>query len=317
MTDHPGRILTVGPLAPALAEVMRTRFDALQLPEGAGQAEFLAEHGESVSVAFTTSFAGVGTELMAALPALRAVVSVGVGFDAIDIEQARARGIGVSNTPDVLTDCVADTAVGLLIDTLRRFSAADRFVRAGRWPAEPQFPLARKVGGSRVGILGLGRIGTAIAARLTAFGCAISYHNRRPVPGCPHPYAGSAAELAEGVDVLVVATAGGPATAKLVDRTVLEALGPDGYLINIARGGVVDEDALVDLLTSGGLAGAGLDVYADEPHVPEPLLALENVVLLPHIASATVQTRRAMGDLALRNLDQFLADGTLVTPVIT
>jgi lactate dehydrogenase-like 2-hydroxyacid dehydrogenase len=221
----------------------------------------------------------------------------------------------VGNTPDVLTDCVADTAVGLMIDTLRRFSAADRYVRAGRWPVEGMYPLTRQVSDTNVGILGMGRIGRAIALRLSAFGCAISYHNRREVPDSPYGYAASPVELASAVDVLIVAAAGGDGTRGLVGRDVLDALGPHGYLINIARGSVVDQDALVSALVEGRLAGAGLDVFADEPQVPEELFALESVVLLPHVGSGTVQTRAAMEALTLRNLDSFLKTGELVTPI--
>jgi lactate dehydrogenase-like 2-hydroxyacid dehydrogenase len=248
------------------------------------------------------------------MPSLRAIIHFGVGYETTDVAHARSRGIAVSNTPDVLTDCVADLAVGGLIDVLRRLSAADRFVRRGDW-RNGQFPLAVKVSGKRVGILGLGRIGQAIAHRLTAFDCALSYHSRHQVPDTPYTYATSPEALAESVDVLVVATSGGPATAGLVSADVLTALGPNGYLVNIARGSVVDEPALVTALTSGAIAGAALDVFVDEPNVPNPLLGMDNVVLLPHIASATVETREAMGKLAFRNLHQFLTDGTLVTPV--
>ena len=173
----------------------------------------------------------------------------------------------------------------------------------------------RDVSGKRVGILGLGRIGRAIATRFEAFGCPVSYHNRNLLPGVPYTYASSALELAVNVDILVVATAGGSTTSGLVSRSVLEALGPDGYVVNVARGSVIDEDALVQLLTSGRLAGAGLDVFADEPQVPAALLALENVVLLPHVGSGTIETRAAMERLALDNLESYLSTGSVLTPV--
>jgi lactate dehydrogenase-like 2-hydroxyacid dehydrogenase len=253
---------------------------------------------------------------MAALPRLGAVVNFGVGYDTTDVDAAAARGIGVSNTPDVLTDCVADTAVGLMIDVMRQFSAADRYVRAGRWPVAGNYPLTRQVSNTRVGIIGLGRIGTAIAKRLSAFGCSIAYHNRHEVQGSPYRYVDSPVGLARDVDVLVVAAAGGSGTQHLINREVLDALGADGFLVNIARGSVVDEAALVDALTAGRLAGAGLDVFADEPNVPTELLAQNNVVLLPHVASGTVETRLAMERLTLRNLDEFLSNGHLVTPVL-
>jgi lactate dehydrogenase-like 2-hydroxyacid dehydrogenase len=267
-------------------------------------------------VAVTGGPPGVDADLIAALPNLEAIVNNGVGVDAIDLDAAKRRGIGVSNTPDVLSDTVADTALGLILMTLRHFGAADRYVRAGRWARDGPFPYARDVNGLQVGILGLGRIGSAIATRLLGFDCAIAYHNRHRIDGSPYRYAESPVQLAESVDVLVVATTGDQKTRHLVDRRVLEALGPEGYLINIARGSVVDQDALVELVAGGGLAGAGLDVFADEPHVPAELFDLDNVVLLPHVGSATDRTRRAMAMLAIENLDSYLNTGELVTPVL-
>lgn len=306
-------VLQVGPLKPSLAKTLHDDYAAYVLPDE--PAEFLAEHGGEITAVVTSGRTGVDAELMAALPNLGAVVNFGVGYDTTDVDAAAARGVLVSNTPDVLTDCVADTAVGLMIDVMRQFSASDRYVRAGRWPADGSYPLTRQVSNKRVGIVGLGRIGNAIALRLSAFGCVISYHNRRPVEGSPYEYVGSPVELARDVDVLVVAAAGGDGTRELVSREVIEAIGADGYLVNIARGSVVDEEALVDALVGGRLAGAGLDVFADEPQVPEALLTMDNVVLLPHVASGTVETRAAMEELTLRNLDNFLKTGTLVTPV--
>jgi lactate dehydrogenase-like 2-hydroxyacid dehydrogenase len=312
----PRRVLQVGALKPSLAETLRQSYAAHVLPDDdAGRTAFLAEHADEITVAVTSGRTGVDAGLMSALPHLGAVVNFGVGYDTTDVEAAASRGIAVSNTPDVLTDCVADTAVGLMIDVLRQFSAADRYVREGRWAVEGDYPLTRQVSNSRVGILGLGRIGSAIAQRLSAFGCSIYYHNRRKASGSPFTYVASALELAHQVDVLIVAAAGGAETRNLIDRDVIDALGPDGYLVNISRGSLVDEAALVDALTAGRLAGAGLDVFADEPRVPDALLTMDNVVLLPHVASGTEQTRAAMEDLTLRNLDQFLKTGALVTPV--
>jgi lactate dehydrogenase-like 2-hydroxyacid dehydrogenase len=310
-------VLQVGPLKPSLAQTLAETHAAYVLPdEPAEREEFLASHGGEITVAVTSGRTGVDADLMAALPKLGAVVNFGVGYDTTDVDAAAARGIGVSNTPDVLTDCVADTAVGLTIDVMRRFSAADRYLRAGRWPVDGNYPLTRQVSNTRVGIIGLGRIGSAIAKRLSAFGCTISYHNRRRVEGSTYRYVESPVELARGVDVLVVAAAGGSDTRKLVDAAVIDALGVDGYLVNIARGSVVDEDALVEALREGRLAGAGLDVFADEPNVPSELVALDNVVLLPHVGSGTVETRAAMEALTLRNLEEFLRSGRLVTPVV-
>lgn len=315
MLTSENHVLQIGPLKPSLAETLRTDYHAYALPNGDQREAFLAEHAAEVTAIVVSGVTRVDPDLMAALPNLKAVVNFGVGYDNIDVEAATARGIGVSNTPDVLDDCVADTAVGLLIDTMRQFSAADRYLRAGRWAAEGNYPLTQHVSGSSVGILGLGRIGGAIATRLSAFGCVISYHNRRQIPGSPYTYVDSPVELARRVRVLVVATAGGSGTRHLVNREVLDALGADGYLINIARGSVIDQDALVEALTHGRLAGAGLDVFADEPNVPAALKPLDNVVLLPHVGSGTVETRAAMEALVLANLDKFLQSGELVTPV--
>jgi len=306
-------VLQVGPLKPSLAQTLQDDYAAYVLPDE--PADFLAEHGSEIRAAVTSGRTGVDAELMSKLPNLGAVVNFGVGYDTTDVDAAAARGVGVSNTPDVLTDCVADTAVGLMIDTLRQFSASDRYVRAGRWPVDGSYPLTRQVSNTRVGIIGLGRIGSAIAKRLSAFGCTISYHNRHQVEGSPYTYVGSPLELAAGVDVLVVAAAGGTGTKKLVSSEVIDALGSRGYLINIARGSVVDQDAMVAALVDGRLAGAGLDVFTDEPNVPEALLSMDNVVVLPHVASGTVETRAAMEELTLRNLDSFLESGALVTPV--
>jgi len=314
MTDR--LVLQVGPLKPSLAQTLKDDYAAYVLPdEDAAREEFLASHGGEIRAIVTSGRTGADAALMAALPNLGAIVNFGVGYDTIDVDAAAARGVGVSNTPDVLNDCVADTAVGLMIDTLRHFSASDRYVRAGRWPVDGSYPLTRQVSSTRVGIIGLGRIGSAIAKRLSAFGCTISYHNRHEVEGSPYTYVGSPVELAAAVDVLIVSAAGGAGTEQLVSSDVLDALGSGGYLINVARGSVVDEQALVSALADGRLAGAGLDVFADEPDVPTALLSMDNVVLLPHVGSGTVETRAAMEELTLRNLAGFLESGQLVTPV--
>lgn len=308
-------ILQVGALESTLAAEFAARFETLRLPDG-DRAAFLAEHAATIRAIITNGRPGVDAKLIAALPNLGVIVSNGVGYDAIDIAAAKAHGVGVSNTPDVLTETVADIAVGLALMTLRGLGAADRYVRAGKWATDGNFPYTRDLNGLQVGIVGLGRIGSAIAKRLLGFDCAIAYHNRHEIEGSPYRYAASPLELAESVDVLVVAAAGGPNTEKLVGADVLAALGPEGYLINIARGSVVDQDALIDLLASGGLAGAGLDVFVDEPNVPARLRELDNVVLLPHVGSATARTRRAMALLTLRNLESYLNSGELVTPVL-
>jgi lactate dehydrogenase-like 2-hydroxyacid dehydrogenase len=309
-------VLQVGDVPPPLAEALTAKYDALVLPTTAGREDFLAEHGASVKVIVDAGQAPVDAELMDALPNLGAIIHYMDGYDTIDIDAARRLGIGVSNTADAVSDSVADTAVGLLLMTVRGFGAAERYARAGRWSVDGPYPLTQAVTGSRVGILGLGHIGSAIANRLTGFNCAIAYHNRHELPGSGYPYAPSAVDLAKSVEVLVVATTGGKNGPPLVSRDVLEALGSDGYLINIARGSVVDEQALVELLAQGRLAGAGLDVVAHEPDVPQQLREMDNVVVLPHVGTATAQARAAMTALTLRNLNQYLTDGSLTTPVV-
>jgi lactate dehydrogenase-like 2-hydroxyacid dehydrogenase len=310
-------VLQVGRIERSLASALAAKYQVLQLPDDSSRAAFVAEHGASVTAIVCFGPARVDADLMAALPNLGAIIHQGAGYDTIDVDAARRLGIGVSNTPDVLNAIVADAAVGLMLATMRGLCVADRQVRAGVWPRNGSFTLGRDVSGSRVGILGLGGIGTAIATRLVGFDCAIAYHNRHQVPGCPYRYSASPVELARSVDVLVVATTGGAGTEKLVDRAVLEALGPDGFLINIARGSVVDQDALVELLIEGGLAGAGLDVFAEEPYVPTELRELDDVVLSPHLGGATVRALATTRELVLQNLDQYLTHGTLSTPVVS
>jgi hydroxypyruvate reductase len=242
------------------------------------------------------------------------ISSFGVGYDALDVAAVRERGIPVGYTPDVLNDCVADTAFGLVMDVARRFSAADRFVRRGEW-TKSQFPLATQVSGKRLGIVGLGRIGRVVAKRAGGFDMEVRYHNRRVVNDVPYGYEPTLAGLAQWADFLVVISAGGAATRHLVNAQVLEALGPEGFLVNVSRGSVVDEEALVQALRDRKIAGAGLDVYEDEPHVPTALFDLDNVVLLPHIASGTHETRRAMAELVLRNLSTFFATGQVPVAV--
>ncbi len=256
----------------------------------------------------------VNPALIDALPKLRLVAHFGVGYDNVDVEYAKKKGVAVSNTPDVLTDCVADLAIALLIDVARGVSAGDRYVRAGAW-LKGAMPLATRASGKRLGIVGLGRIGRAIATRAEGFDMEIRYHNRRQSPDAPCAYEHSLEALARWCDFLMVATAGGEATRGLVSKPVIDALGAKGFVVNIARGSVIDETALVAALAEKRIAGAALDVFADEPRVPAALLALDNVVLTPHIASATTDTSRAMGQLVLDNLESFFRDGRAVTPV--
>jgi lactate dehydrogenase-like 2-hydroxyacid dehydrogenase len=308
------RVLQVGRLMPSLESALAEHFDVHPLWREAEPKAYLAAHGEEFAGLATSARFGADRALIDALPSLRVIANFGVGVDTIDLDAARARGVAVSNTPDVLTDCVADQAFGLLIVVARRLSSADRFVRRGDWLRGP-FPLATRVSGKRLGIVGLGRIGAAIARRAGGFDMPVRYHNRRAVAGVASGYEPSLPALAAWADFLVVACAGGPATRHLVSREVLDALGPQGFLVNISRGSVVDESALTEALNKGRIAGAALDVFEDEPNVPVRLAALDNVVLLPHIASATNETRQAMADLVLANLRGFFEYGRLLTPV--
>ena len=305
----PPALLNVGRLPPTLLARLAADYPLTQLADQADPQAYLAEHGGRFDALVTSAPVGADAALMARLPKLRVISSFGVGLDKIDLAAAQARGIAVGYTPDVLNDCVADTAMGLLLDVARGFSAADRYVRQGGWVKQGPFRLGRKVSGARLGLVGLGRIGRSIAQRATGFAMDIRYHSRRPVADVAWPHEPSLLALAGWADFLVLITAGGPATRHLVNAQVLDALGPEGYLINVARGSVVDEAALVAALTAGRLAGAGLDVYAHEPQVPAELLALDQVVLLPHVASGTHQTRQAMADRVVDNLHHYFATG--------
>jgi hydroxypyruvate reductase len=278
-------------------------------------AALVQQVGKRVRAIVTGGGSGANNALMDALPALEIIAINGIGTDAVDLEHARARSVRVTTTPDVLTDDVADMAWGLLLATARRLCTGDRFVRAGRWPhGNP--PLATKVSGKRLGILGFGRVGQSIARRGEGFGMSIGYTNLQPVEGVGYTFHPTLGDLAGASDFLIVAVTGGPQTRGIVDRAVLDALGPAGILINVARGSVVDEPALVAALAEGRLGGAGLDVFAHEPEVPQALWTMDNVVLEPHQASATVETRRAMADLVLANLAAHFAGREPLTPVV-
>jgi lactate dehydrogenase-like 2-hydroxyacid dehydrogenase len=311
----PHSLLQLGPLLPALEARLAQQYRVHALWKEADRAAFLASHGNEFVGLVTSARYGADQALIDALPLLRVISSFGVGLDAFDLEAARARGIAVGYTPDVLNDCVADTAFALLMDVARGVSAADRFVRRGDWGPR-QFPLATKVSGKRVGILGLGRIGQAIARRTSGFDMDVRYHNRRALSDVPYAYMPTLKALAEWADFLVIASAGGESTRGLVSREILDALGPQGYLVNIARGSVIDEDALVDALVHGRIAGAGLDVFTHEPNVPEALMALDNVVLLPHVASNTHETRADMARRVEDNLAAFFAGRPLISAAL-
>ena len=251
---------------------------------------------------------------MALFPALEMISVCGVGYDGIDVAAAKKRGIMVTHTPEVLNDDVADLALGLLLSVARKIPAADRFTRNADWLDGP-FQLTRKLTGAKLGIVGMGRIGQAIAKRAAAFDMVISYTTRNQRSDVPYKYVPHVLDLAAEVDFMVVITPGGAATKNLINAEVLKALGPQSFLVNVARGSVVDQAALIEALQKKIIAGAGLDVYVDEPNVPAELRKLDNVVLTPHIASATVDTPKAMSALALAILEAFMAGQPVLTPV--
>lgn len=271
------------------------------LHEAKDREAFLRQHAPAVRGLATFGPMPVDGRFMDTLPKLEIIANFGVGVDAINLADARQRGIIVTNTPDVLNEAVADTALALILNTMRQFPQAERHLRAGRWVSQAPYPLTADAGSKTLGILGLGRIGEAIAKRALACGMKIRYHNRNRKEA-PHPYDPDPVTLAANSDVLMVVTPGGPETHKLVGAKVLDALGPQGYLVNIARGSVVDEPVLLRYLQEKRIAGAGLDVFVDEPHVPPEFFKLENCVLFPHVGSATAETRKAMGDLQIENL---------------
>lgn len=308
-------IVQVGPLGVEIDNPLRERYDLLRLWEEPDREAALAQRGGGIVAAVTSVRHGCKAALIERLPDLGAICSWGVGYETIDVAAARARGIAVSNTPEVLDDCVADLAWGLLIGAARRTAVGDRYVKTGQWRAIGAFPLSTRVSGKRLGILGLGRIGEAIARRGSGFSMDVRYHNRRERPGSPYRYEPSLVALARWADFLVVACEGGPATRHLVSAEIIDALGPEGILVNIARGTVIDQAAMVKALSEGRLGGAGLDVLENEPAVPPELLAMDQVALMPHVGSATRETRRAMGQLVLDNLAAFIAGRGLLTPI--
>lgn len=308
-------VLQLAPIGPLADRGLREEFAAVRLWEQPDAAAWLAAHGGAVGLVATSVRRGCDAALIAALPQLRAISSWGVGFETIATEAARARGIQVANTPDVLDDCVADLAWALMLAAARRIGAADRYVRDGHWRVLGEFPLATRVSGKRLGVLGLGRIGAAIARRGQGFAMEVRYNGRAPRPDAPYGFEPSLAALADWADFLVVACPGGPETRHLVSAPVLEALGPRGILVNIARGSVVDQAAMIRLLEAGRLGGAGLDVLDGEPGAPAALRERDDVVLTPHVGSATRETREAMEQLVLDNLHAVLRTGRVLTPV--
>lgn len=307
-------LLMPGPMTEHVMRTCASLFEVIRLWESANPAETLRLRGDSVRAIATSGAPPVDAGLISRLPNLGIVSAFGVGYDSIDVVEAARRGVVVTNTPDVLTDDVADVALGLLLMAIREMPQAERYLRQGRWTDGPYRLAPTRLRGRQLGILGLGRIGEAIARRAEPFGVEVSYHNRRPKP-VPYRYFDTLAEMADQVDTLVVATPGGPGTRHLVDAEILRRLGGRGIVVNVARGSVIDEAALVDALRSGTILAAGLDVFENEPRVPDALLGLPNAVVLPHIGSASVDTRHDMGQLVIDNLVSWFETGRALTPV--
>ena len=289
-------------------------FSAIKLFAAADRSTALKEAAPKVRGLAHSGHSHIDAALMDALPKLEIIANFGVGVDQIDLEAAKKRGIVVSNTAGALNECVADCAMGLVLNTLRKLPQAGAYLRAGDWKAKGTYQLTTSLGGKTLGILGLGRIGEEIARRALAFGMKIRYHNRNK-KAVPYAYDSDAVTLAKNSDVLLVITPGGTETDKLVNAAVLDALGPQGYLVNVARGSVVDEPVLLRYLQEKKIAGAGLDVFDDEPKVPPEFFTLDNAVLTPHVASATNETRTAMGALQIENLHLHFAGKPVKTPV--
>lgn len=307
-------IVMVGAMMPHVMAALAEFCTIHKLYEAEDKDAFLAGLAGTARAIGTDGHLGASPALIDALPKVEIIGCYGVGVDAIDLRHAAGKGIIVTNTPGVLTDDVANMAIALLLACSRRIVAGDRFVRAGHW-RDGAMPLTRGIAGRTLGIVGMGRIGRDIARKAAAFGMAVEWHGPRPKADMPYPYHADLVALAARSDFLAVACPGGAATRGIVNRPVLEALGPDGTLINVARGSVVDEAALVAALRDGRLGAAGLDVFADEPRVPEALLAMDRVVLQPHQGSGTIETRQAMGDLVVDNLRAHFEGRPVPTPV--
>jgi lactate dehydrogenase-like 2-hydroxyacid dehydrogenase len=308
----PVDILQTHKLHTACEEELRSKYTVHELHKAADRAALLAGIGDKVR-----GIAGgnVDAGLMDKLPRLEIIANFGVGYDSVDTAAARERNIRVTNTPDVLNDAMAEITIGLMVALARKLPQADRFVREGRWAARG-FPLQAELNGKTLGILGLGRIGKEVARRATAMRMRVVYHGRHRQPDEPYVYYDKLTDMARDADWLLVIAPGGQGTQGIVSREVLEALGPEGYFVNMARGSLVDEPALIEMLQRRKIAGAALDVFADEPNVPEALFALDNVVLSPHQGSATHQTRDKMGRLVVANLDAHFAGEPLLSAVV-
>jgi lactate dehydrogenase-like 2-hydroxyacid dehydrogenase len=316
MTTDKREVLLIGPLRPVVVKGLDAICTVHKVAAAQDRDAFIAAHSHVRAIACSDTRELIPGDLMARFPNLEIVSSFGVGYDHMDVKWAAAHGVIVTNTPDVLTEEVADTALGLLLSTVREFPQAERYLRAGKW-VERDYPLTKATLRNRtVGMVGMGAIGQAIARRLQAFGVPVVYHTRRPRREVSYLHCPSLIEMARAVDILLVIVPGGPSTGNLINADVLDALGPDGILINMARGSVVDEPALIKALKEKRIMAAGLDVFAKEPEVPQELIAMDNVVLFPHLGSASVYTRGKMDQLVVDNISAWAAGKPPLTPVV-
>jgi len=311
-------LISTGIMMPLMADQLDANFNVTWLNKVPDKAAAIRAAGESAVAICTGAHTGVRTDtaFLAQCPQLKVIGNFGVGYDTIDVPEASRRGIIITNTPDVLNEEVADTALGLMIMTVREFGEAEKYLRAGRWAKEGDFPLtAGSLRDRSVGIIGMGRIGKAIAKRIEAFGMPIAYHSRNPQPDVSYRHYPKLIDMARDVDILLAILPGGPSTQGMVNAEVLNALGPNGIFINMARGSVVDEPALIDALKSRKILAAGLDVFLNEPRIDPAFLTLPNTVLLPHVGSASHHTRNKMGQLTVDNLLNYLSGKPPITPV--
>jgi lactate dehydrogenase-like 2-hydroxyacid dehydrogenase len=309
------KILSIGAMDKRVVEALSARYDVYS-DDVLGLDQIIAAHGNDIVGLVTRGRTRTTAALIERLPKLEIIGNFGVGYDSVDVAAAAKRGIVVTNTPDVLNDEMADFTVGLMLATIRRFPQADRYVRTGQWEGGQAFPLGASLRGRKIGIAGMGRIGKVIAKRLDGFDIPVSVFMRRPSPDVRYPRHATLKSLAEAVDVLIVVLPGGAETKNIVNAEILEALGPNGILINVARGSVVDEEALIEALQTSKILAAGIDVFAAEPHVPEALRQMENVVLLPHIGTATHHTRGLMAQLVIDNVISWFEGKGPLTPVV-
>ncbi|MEM6933960.1 MAG: 2-hydroxyacid dehydrogenase [Pseudomonadota bacterium] len=309
-------ILMIGPMLKTAMDQLEEAYTVHRYWQAEDKPALLADVGTQIRAIATDGASGVPTDVMEACPLIELVASFGVGYDGVDTDLCKERGIRVTTTPNVLNDCMAEITLGLMISLAHKLPQADRWVRDGNWVSGVSFGLTAELTGSTVGILGLGRIGKEIATRCSAMKMRVVYHGRSEQAHQPYLYYPELEAMARDVDWLIVIAPGSASTKKLVSRGVLEELGPNGCLVNVARGTLIDEEAMVEMLSSGALGGAALDVFEREPHVPPTLLDLENVVLSPHQGSATHKTRYDMGDLLVANMAAHFAGEPLLTRLV-